>query len=626
MLALRVAASGLQWRDRAGIITCFPNLAGNGLSQTGGQSTSTSRACQRAFRVRRARWLQCSNSSTATMSLPQTSIERSFTTLLERARRDASVWLEFQASLSEFLGNLGETNETRNLEMASRRHAEWFLLERAGDVLGVAPVAAWGTDTEDLLSSEQESGHEALLGSFASVFEITGVNAGEGVWVRDLAGLGEYPLEEPDASRALEAGDLLVGRLFPVGDELYRISHASGFFRDPRLLSAVRRDLELARAERRGVVRLAQRELEAMFFSGPIAGTSAAGGKASASSALSARRSAVSAARRALAEGGLDDSEIDDVLAELASEPFDASAVLPGAGDRLGEILGRLAFETNVDLERARRALALAWPELSAPPEPEPRSKGKPVGSRSTQNRTPKVERALADFDARRSTGGDIEALFADLEQELQLDSEDTVDDEPAPDFPGVVGAMVIEFLWDIERERGAAAARELAAIANFAAYAESHGVFENLGERELLLYACLWLPEHASSGADATRWFQALVEFSAWAESQHEVSLSTALETTRAALAQSLPRVCNANAVLRARFGALSAGGEMLGFEGGRSARTPRGEQRELSLPKDAAPFVEPGDFMRTQATAGTELRVVCVYPPELKRLGELS
>ncbi|MEO6709697.1 MAG: hypothetical protein ABI054_02370, partial [Planctomycetota bacterium] len=335
---------------------------------------------------------------------------------------------------------------------------------------------------------------------------------------------------------------------------------------------------------------------------------------------------AISAARNSLAAGGLDASEIEDVLAELASEPFDPTAVLPGAGDRLGEILARLAFETDVDLETARRALAQAWPELSAPPAATQRSAERGQRKSSVGKRAPKVDRALSDFDARRAQGADLDTLFAELEAELDLESEDTSEDAPAPDFPGVVGAMVIEFLWDIERERGADAARELAGIANFAEYAKAQGVFENLGERDLLLFACLWLPEHASSGDEVARWFHALVEFSSWAEDRHEVRLANALEGRRADLARSLPRVCDANARLRARFGPLAPGGEMLGFEGGRVARTPRGEERVVSMPKDAANFVEPGDFLRAEAAVGGEMRVVCVYPPQTARLGELD
>ncbi|HUR28800.1 MAG TPA: hypothetical protein VM509_11480, partial [Planctomycetota bacterium] len=478
-------------------------------------------------------------------------------------------------------------------------------------------------------------GHAALLGSFASVFEITGVNAGEGVWVRDLAGLGEYPLEEPDASRALEAGDMLVGRVFPVGDALYRISHASGFFRDERLLTAVRQDLERARSERRGVVRLSQRELETMFFGVPSA-TADPRRASSAKSKQSGRGSPVERARRILAEGGLDPSEIEDVLAELASEPFEPGAVLPGVGDRLGEILSRLAFETEVDLELARRLLALAWPELSSPSAPlsgpieSPSALAERAPSRaqreSSRGTSPAVEKALSEFDAARARGEDLEALFRTLEAELELESQESAEDSEAPDFPGVVGAMVVEFLWDIERERGADAARALAPIANFAAFANSLGVFENLGERDLLMYACLWLPERASSAAEAARSFEALVEFSNWAEERHEVRLAAALEPTRTGLAENLPRVAEANSRLRARLGPLQEGGEMLGFEGGRVARTPRGEEREVTLPKEATQFVEPGDFLRAERTAGPELRVVCIYPPQTARLGELD
>lgn len=564
------------------------------------------------------------------MTLPQTSIESALLELLERARRDKRLHREFLHSRTEFLGADALTPKNRLQEMAARRHAEWFLLERVSDDQCL-PVESLGSDLAASEDLELGLAYEALLGSFASVFEITGVSSGEGVWVRDLAGQGEYPLEEADASRALAPGDLLVGRIFPVGDALYRISHAAGFFRDEALLAAVRKDLERAREGRRGVLRLSQRELEQMFFaalSSFDATTPDVGhGPTPAAGAL-----LIEAARRTLAEGGLSASEIEDVLAELAVEPFDSKMVLPGAGDRLGEILAELAFRSDVDLEAARRALALAWPALSAPPVVLPESQSVPKRARRTRARpkreqtSPDVLRALAEFDAGRAKGGDLEALFSHLERQLELESDDEPDDSCAPDFPGVVGAMVVEFLWDIERERGADAARQLAAIANFAHFAASQGVFENLAERDLLLYCCLWLPERASSATEAERSFAALVEFASWAEQHHEVMLASVLEPVREGLARSLPRVCTANSRLRARLGSLSEGGEMLGFEGGRVARTSKGDVREIGIEASAADSIEPGDFLRAQPAADKTLRVVCVYPPQTERLGQLA
>jgi hypothetical protein len=568
------------------------------------------------------------------MTLPQTSIERAFLELLDRACRHERLSLEFQSSRREFQGADAAPPRTRAQDMAARRHAEWFLLERSGEAVEGLPAESLGADLASSEEFEMALAYECLLGSFASVFEITGVNSGEGVWVRDLAGQGEYPLEEADASRALAPADLLVGRIFPVGDALYRISHASGFFRDERLLRAVRQDLEGAREGRRGVLRLSQRELETMFFSA-LNNAKSAGIEAKLDASADAAALVVEAARRTLAEGGMRAAEIEDVLAELAVEPFDPNTILPGAGDRLGEILAELAFRSDVDLEAARRALALAWPVLSAPPAapreraPEPEPKPRARRKRSKQERaehSPNIQRALAEFDAGRAKGADLEQLFSHLERQLELESDDAPDESTAPDFPGVVGAMVIEFLWDIERERGAQAARELAAIANFAQFAASHGVFENLAERDLLLFCCLWLPERATSGSDAARSFQALLEFAAWAQEQHEVNLKTALEPLREALAASLPRVCNANARLRKRLGPLPEGGEMLGFEGGSIARSPQGDEREVSMEADAVPYVEPGDFLRARPAVGGKLQVVCVYPPQTARLGELG
>ena len=569
------------------------------------------------------------------MILPQTTLERAFDELLERVRQHPQVAEEFQASWAEFSLSEARPGGPHGAAMSQRRHAEWFLLERPSAALDSVPALSLTTEPGEKIPDDWESGCDALLGSFASVFEVTGVSAGEGLWIRDLAGVGEYPLEDAEVSRALSSGDLLVGRIFPVGDALSRISHASGCFRDPALLSAVRRDLQRAREGRRGVLRLSQRDLEAMFFSASVDPAPAG--------LPGLQVSPVAEARAILARGGLAEAEIDDVFAGLASEPFDPTAVLPGAGDRLGEILATLAFETEVDLEAARRALALAWPDLSSPPsrrEPRPEAvKGSArepsvtrgnsgAKSHKTKPSTPiqkQVEAALSDFDRKRASGADLESTFAELERVLELEPDSTADVDAAPDFPGVVGAMVVEFLWEMDRERGAAAARPLAAIANFAQFAEERSVFENLGERDLLLYACLWLPEHAPSGDEASRWFVALGEFCDWAEAQHGVLLSTALSASRAGLAEALPRAVELNGVLRGPRKALQSGGEMAVYEAPGLARTSRGEPRPILAPAEFLARLAPGDFLRLKPAAGESFDVLCVYPPQTARLANL-
>lgn len=583
------------------------------------------------------------------MALPQDSIERAFARLLARVRADRTLAAEFVASRGEFFGDadLG-ADGGRAKEMAERRHAEWFLLERPSDGLETTPLIAlddgavesdeattfldadMDSDAEDL-----EGGRDALAGSFASVFEITGVRAGEGVWVRDLAGAGEYPLEEADASRALEPGDLLVGRVFPVGDSLYRISHASGFFRDPHLLEAVRVDLDRARAERRGVLRTSQRELERMFF-----GSSGSSARTAPQDDAAQRAAAIRAARESLGQVGLDPSEVDDVLADLASEPYDPESLLPGAGDRLGAILSQLAFETDADLEALRRVLAAAWPALSAPAEPPPSSTGIPSKRHSTASAEPAaVRRALAQFDARRAQGMDLEASFRQLEQELDLDSDDDAaaseaDPDSAADSDessGALHAMIIEFLWDVERERGPAAARELAAIANFAQHAPPQVVFEDLGLRELLLYACLALPERAPNAAEARRWWRALVDFCEWTERCHDVPLARALEPLKSELETALERVATINEALRRKAG--GAGGakgplELCAYQGDGLARDPRGDSIQVELDGSWSAALTAGDLLRVQrSTPRSSLAtVLCVYPPQAAKLAEAT
>ena len=184
---------------------------------------------------------------------------------------------------------------------------------------------------------------------------------------------------------------------------------------------------------------------------------------------------------------------------------------------------------------------------------------------------------------------------------------------------------MVVEFLWEMERERGAAVAQSLASIANFAQFAADRGVFENLGEKDLLMYACLWIPEHAGSSAEARRWLESLVAFASWAEEEQGVALARALDPTREGLTRALPRIADANARLAAG-GEAQAGGEMVVYSGGDRAQSVRGEELGLRLTAPVAERLQPGDFLRVAREADGRFRVRCVYPPETARLGEIA
>lgn len=562
------------------------------------------------------------------MSVSQSHLDRALERLFERACSDSELARELQDSRREFFGELALHNAARDSDLAERRHREWFLLERPSAHLAAVPV-------EGLLGelagsgTVEPAGLEALLASFSGVFEVTGVSAGEGVWVRDLAAHGEYPLEEVEGSHALECGDLLVGRVFPVGDSLYRISHAAGFFRNPQLLTALSRDLERARAQRRGVLRLQQSELESMFFT-----------PRSKDLAITPEQQ-IEAARRALITGGVDAGDVDEILRELAESDFDPEIIIvPGADDVLGEILSRLAFETSVDLERARAALLAAWPVLAArkngATEEVDEREQEPVFVRERSQRPESrevtdVRAAIESFDRGRREGRDLEALFAELERQLEIDAENEreADEAVVPDFPGVVGAMVDEFLWEQERECGTATAERYASLRRFSAFGASIGVFENLRERDLLLFTTIWLPEQGAltSNHEALRTLESLEAFCGWAETQHEVALKTALSGFLHGLKRSLPRVTEANLRLPGAGATRPSGGTVLEVtsvdeSGVARARDGHAAEHELEIAPDASSYLRPGDRVRAEPVASGRWRVLCCYPPESARL----
>src|SRR5882672_2637625 len=274
------------------------------------------------------------------MTISSSQIDRALEQLLEVALRTPAVAGEFELSRREFFRTPPQTVLPRGVlsteaRLASRRHLEWFLLERPSSALDGVPVESVLARVGELGPDDiDEEALRALLSSTCGVFEVTGVSVGEGAWVKDLGALGEYPLHEPEGSHAFEIGDVLVGRLFGVGDALHRLSPAAGFFRSEKLHQALIDDLARAREQRRGVLRLSQREIEAMFWP----------------SVVEPADDPVAAARAFLCESGFGEATIDGIFEELALTPFDPTLTVYGIDDALAAILERLAFETTVDL------------------------------------------------------------------------------------------------------------------------------------------------------------------------------------------------------------------------------------------------------------------------------------
>lgn len=557
------------------------------------------------------------------MSFEPIDVDAALAELHQVLARRPAVSAELAESLAEFATASQPAGGEDELRRAARRHVEWFLLERPSAALGGAPVE-WALHNLSELG-ESELGEEALralLSSRCGVFEITSVTPGDGAWVRDLGAGGEYPLYEPAASLELKVGDLIVGRLFAVGESLYGVSPAAGVFRNAKLRDALVHDVEQLRRGRRGVLRLSQLELESMFWGGRNAAPQST--------------DAVARAKAFLVRSGLGEERAHELLDELRSSPYQPERWAPGLSDGLATVLERIAFESEVDLEQARRVLLDAWSVLApsegggaAKRERAPRTDAS--GARAGADAPRRDARAAIEaFDKGREAGRDLDELFGELERDLQLEPEeidpDGIDGAPAPDFPGVVSAMIQEFLWETERESGPDAARALAPITKFAQFGANIGVFDNLGAHELLLFAAVWLPERGEleSPEQATAVLHALERFCAWAQETQDVALHDAYRAQIAALEASLPRLTSANALRAAgsRDPERGAMWEVLALERDvATLRDRQGQEHRARLDPRLAGCLAAGDWVRASFDT-SQAFVHCCYPAQVAQL----
>ncbi|MEM7308929.1 MAG: hypothetical protein AAF682_19760 [Planctomycetota bacterium] len=554
------------------------------------------------------------------MTISRQGIEEGVQRFHRLIEADPALGQEFASSSEEFFGAGGPSEDgAAEAELAARRHLEWFALERYSDVLGGVPAEAL---QEHWLALGPGVDPHAFLNSLAGVFEVTSVEPGRGVWLRDLFGAGEYPIEEPEASAEVEVADVIVGRVFPAGDSVFRLSPAASLFRNGELLEALRRDLARLRQGRRGTLRIAQSEIERMFHA---AGSSFG---APEDPATAQRR-----ARTALVEAGVAEPLADQLVAEVVE------ASRTGEDGVVTEALNQLAFDTNADLEVARTGLLELWASLRNTPgdaaAPRAKTQARPKVDVDEGVSQGQIAEALARFDEGRRDGGNLEELFRTLEDDLGLEGGADEDDlNEAPDFPGVVGAMVEELLWEIGREEGDERARSLAPLRRLGEFAaeQAIGVFENLTAQHLLEFAGKWAIERevVTSGDDARRLLDALETFCRWCEEGQDIALWTAFEALHGGLTRSVPRLVEIRRRLERQPEADGGGGAsreaLYTF-----SRSPSGEAllvdrggkaREVDLHEDLAGLLRDDDLVIASIGRSGEARVSACYPPELATL----
>ena len=310
---------------------------------------------------------------------------------------------ELQRARRQFFGE----DEAQLVDQAAEhRFAEWFLFERESESLGAVP-----TDVPPYAEMMEQ-----LDESFAGVFLVEGVSPE--VTARDIQN-GE--LLELDDAKALQTGDLLVGRLYQTDKERWTTSAATPALRPGRALAeAFLADLQKVELGRR----LQQIELEHLLLKphGGVIVSDAPDVQGPAPSPLVP----------------LEHLEADlDQLLRSVGDRHDAEAIsqqlaaAPRPGALIGPLLDQLAFDTDVDLDKARRLMLEIWnahhagaaAEPDGPAAPPPGPPGESLG-----------EQLVRKLDEGLGNKQDVEELFRQMEQMASIEAEEDEDDEDDED------------------------------------------------------------------------------------------------------------------------------------------------------------------------------------------------
>ncbi len=271
-------------------------------------------------------------------------IERAIEILRELVAQDPERESALVASRGEFFGGEpGAGLDEASRALADRRHFEWFAFEgpqlSGGGPAGQELRERW----EARADGDLRAWVAALLRSRAGIFEVLQADPRDGLLVQDLLSRATLVVDEPEAAAELASLD----------DEQFLLSPAVACFRNPDLRAALVRDLEGLAASRRGTLRIAQSELERMFFS--VRGSGQAGPAREQADELAAEFTEL------LVEGGVERERAEAWVESLRGTADAAARVGRDGTEVRSGLLDGLAFDTEVDLDRARQLIGPAW-------------------------------------------------------------------------------------------------------------------------------------------------------------------------------------------------------------------------------------------------------------------------
>jgi hypothetical protein len=549
----------------------------------------------------------------------ETLYARSRHRLLARALEDPDLEREWTRAQAEYFTEGPPAGASPEARAASGRCEEWFLFERPSARYGEVPYLTCLSRAQSGADPEVRDFLEEMAGNLLGAFEVLEAQPGHPLALVDLfSGREVSVLEEPEVVGEIEAGDLVVGRVFPVGSEEFVLSEAAALFRSKSLLEAVREDLARARASA-PTARLSQRELESIFWGGPRGEAPAAGDDG--------RALAEEEAREIFREASLADLSFEDVRDALAQARLGGPVIAP--------ILDRLAFETEVDLERARRALWSLWSALRVEPEVD----AAPAGA------TTSAAEAVARFEAGRARGENLDALFAQLEKDLDLEEgESPIEGEESFEAPSTLGPVFEEYFWEAKtRGEGESIAR-LPVLEAFRAFLvdeveppvrDPEGIEESQVARFVArrFFPRAHGPLPPPEEAEAFR--LALAEFCGWAQAEQDVPLLDRMGAVLEKLRVDLPRALEANASLEGKgsAGSLPASVYRVLVAPSRGERavvveesSGKGAPISLRVEEALAPSIREGDLLEGDLGAAGELRVTRLVPPFIAGIGSVG
>lgn len=423
---------------------------------------------------------------------------------------------------------------------AEHRFAEWFLLERFSESFGAVPatIPPYNVDAE------------VLDGSIAGLFIVESL--GNTTTVADTQSGDILELQE---SGSLQVGDLLVGRLYPVRGERWAPSASAPALRPGRdLAKAFMNDLAKIGLDRR----LQQIELEHLLLREHGGEPASLGGGVAQESEVESLVPDSSVPLEHL-EADLEQMLLAAGLSHSATELSEQLALQKSPGALIGPLLDQWAFDTDVDLDRARRTLLEIWNahhagEAKSTEEVGISSSG-PPGETLGERLVRKLDEGIGEHE-------DVEKIFTDLEKLAGIESEEDDDEDGSRNTaivsevfqtgemdaePGDLSPLVTEFHWESGRRESET---DVSALTIWVEVQRNAAVpntdVETIPPSDLMrLLLHVFLRSSPNERVDRVRSaFEELRLFYDWVAETQEMDLRHILESCQGALLDQLERL----------------------------------------------------------------------------------